>query len=76
MARRPEVIKRTDVLTRGGLIDFQAKLAKMNESTLRTYYRAVHSECRLERENDIPTARSVQELVQVWKQLRKGMPRG
>jgi hypothetical protein len=68
-------LRPVSVLSREGLAQFQAKLATMNESVLRSYYRAVHSECRLKKENEIPAARSIQELVQVWKRLRKGMPK-
>ena len=52
------------------LLQLREKLAQMQEHELKAFYRGAYNRCELH-ECRFPTARSLQELVQAWKQLRK-----
>lgn len=58
------------VLSREELNQLQRKLATMSITGLQDFYRAAYYRCRLENAG-LPPARSIQELVQAWKVLRK-----
>jgi hypothetical protein len=69
MARRP---KRTndDVLNRDELNELQQRLAHLSEPAVEDFYRNAHHKCSLQ-PRWLPSPRSIQELVQAWKLLRK-----
>jgi len=56
-------------LTPEELEELRRKLAAMPQHELATLYRSTHNACRYEVK--LPSPRMIQELVQVWKQLRK-----
>ena len=58
------------VLSREELYQLQRKLSTMSITGLQDFYRAAYYRCRLENAG-LPPARSIQELVQAWKALRK-----
>ena len=60
-----------EVLTATELADLRRRLSTMKEHEVRSFYWSAHFRCELH-EIRFPSARSVQELVQAWKQLRKG----
>jgi len=65
MGRRPE----SDIpLTRDELTELQKQFGTMTESALQTFYHAAHRRCQFVYKP--PTARSIQELVAIWKYLR------
>jgi hypothetical protein len=66
MARRPEL----DLpLTREELNALEKQFTTMSESSIESFYHAAHRRCQLV--NRVPTARSMQELVAVWKHMRR-----
>jgi hypothetical protein len=69
MARRPNFPK-DEVLTEKELEELQRRLALLSPSHVEDFYRESHRECCLH-DKRFPAARSVQQLVQAWKQLRK-----
>jgi hypothetical protein len=54
------------------LADMRQRLARLSLDGLRRAYEEAWDRCRLERNGRAPRAEFVQELVQVWKLLRKG----
>ena len=65
MAPRPE----PDIpLSREELAALQAQFKTMSESAIQSCYHAAHRRCQFV--NRVPTARSIQELVAVWKYMR------
>jgi integrase len=52
------------------LRDLQERLARLSEPSVRAAYRRAHDACRMDRDR-LPGPRSIQELVQAWKQLWK-----
>ena len=65
MGRRPE----PDVpMTRDELAALQAQFKTMSESAIQSFYYAACSRCQFV--NRVPTARSIQELVALWKYMR------
>ncbi len=65
MGRRPE----PDVpMTRDELTDLQKQFRTMSESAVQSFYHAAYRRCQFV--NRVPTARSIQELVAVWKYMR------
>jgi hypothetical protein len=67
MARRPE----PDIpLTRQELLDLQKQFGNMSESALQTFYHEAHRRCQFVVYKPA-TARSIQELVAIWKYLRQ-----
>jgi hypothetical protein len=66
MARPPE----PDIpLTPEQLVALQKQFENMGESALQSFYHAAHRRCQFV--NRLPTARSIQELVAVWKFMRR-----
>ena len=57
-----------DGLTREELAALQAQFKTMSESAIQSFYHAAHRRCQFV--NRVPTARSIQELVAVWKYMR------
>lgn len=70
MARRPDFGKRDEILSREDLRALRDSLAHLSLSHVQDFYRRAYEQCRLSG-RDFPAARSIQELVQAWKQLRK-----
>ena len=70
MARRPDFGKRDEILSREDLRALRDSLAHLSVSHVQDFYRRAYEQCRLSG-RDFPPARSIQELVQAWKQLRK-----
>jgi hypothetical protein len=65
MTRRPE----PDLpLTRDDLAELQKQFRTMSESAIQSFYHAAYRRCQFV--NRVPTARSIQELVAVWKYMR------
>ncbi len=69
MSRRPEG-KKEDVLTREELKELQQRLSHLSTPAVEEFYRSVHHRCSLQ-PRWLPSPRSIQELVQAWKLLRK-----
>jgi hypothetical protein len=69
MPRRPNFPK-DEPLTENELKELQRRLSLLSVSHVEDFYRESHRECCLN-DRTFPTARSIQQLVQAWKQLRK-----
>jgi len=69
MARRPDPVMQ-EVLTVKDLRELQRHLSLLSASHVKEFYNQAHRECCLH-ERGCPSARSMQQLVQAWKQLRK-----
>lgn len=59
----------TPQLTETELAELRVKLDAMPQNTLEIYYKATHNACRFVMR--VPSARLMQELVTVWKALRR-----
>jgi hypothetical protein len=57
-------------LTKADLAELQRKLATMSVTAVRDFYFAAYVRCKFEGDK-VPAARSIQELVQAWKEMRK-----
>ena len=68
MARRPRPPE--EILTRKDLAELQRRLSMMSITAVQDFYQYAHSACRIF-PGHFPSAKSVQELVQAWKQMRK-----
>ncbi len=71
MARRPDFSKREDILTPDDLKALNESLAHLSMHSVLDFYQQSYRACRIINSSTFPTPRSVQELVQAWKQLRK-----
>lgn len=69
MARRPE-IRVDDIMSLGELKELRGRLARLGIHAARQAYHTAYSRCRMVNDR-VPSARSIQELVQAWKQLWK-----
>lgn len=69
MARRPEG-RKDDVLTRDELQELYQRLSHLSIVAIEDFYRSAHHRCSLQ-PRWLPSPRSIQELVQAWKTLRK-----
>jgi len=69
MARRPQ-IRNDEIMTRNDLKELQNGLARLSLDAVRHAYQTAYARCRMVNDR-VPSARSMQELVQVWKQLWK-----
>jgi hypothetical protein len=69
MAPRPTSPK-DEALTEADLKELQRRLSLLSMSHVEDFYRESHRECCLN-DRTYPAARSIQQLVQAWKQLRK-----
>jgi len=70
MARRPDINRWDDVLSREDLKALGDSLAHLSPSSVRDFYERAYQKCRIS-DTDFPSARAIQELVQAWKLLRK-----
>lgn len=69
MARRPDREK-VDILSEKELTELRHNLAHLSLTAVRDFYDQAYRDCRLIYSR-LPSARQIQTLVQVWKQLRK-----
>jgi hypothetical protein len=69
MARRPD-IRNSEVMSPDEINQLRTSLARISLSAARQAYHTAYARCRMVNDR-IPSARSIQELVQVWKQLWK-----
>jgi hypothetical protein len=69
MARRPNFPK-DEPLSENELRELQRRLSLLSMSHVEDFYRESHREYCLN-DRTFPAARSIQQLVQAWKQLRK-----
>ena len=69
MARRPQA-RSDEIMTRNDLKELQNGLARLSLHAVRHAYQTAYARCRMVNDR-VPSARSMQELVQVWKQLWK-----
>ena len=58
-----------DVLSEADLAALKKKLDAMSMTAIIDFYHAVYLRCKLDKR--VPKARDIQELVQVWKQVRR-----
>ena len=70
MARRPDIKRREDFMSREDLKALGDSLAHLSPSSVRDFYERAYQQCRIS-DRDFPTARALQKLVQAWKLLRK-----
>jgi len=71
MARRPELRKQEEVLSRDDLKELAHNLSLLSEPAVRDFYQSAYRECAIINRQTFPTARAIQQLVQAWKLLRK-----
>lgn len=71
MARRPDVEKREEILSREHLDELAQNLSHLSVHAILDFYQRAYRDCRIINSSTFPPARAVQELVQAWKQLRK-----
>jgi hypothetical protein len=69
MARRPDREK-TDILGEEDVKELRHNLAHLSLGAVRDFYEQAYRDCRMIYSR-LPSARQIQTLVQVWKQLRK-----
>lgn len=69
MARRPDR-EHPDVLSEKDLKELRYNLAHLSVGAVREFYERAYRDCRLIYTR-LPSARQMQTLVQVWKQLRR-----
>ena len=87
MARRPDFWKddsyredrdgtsrRDEVMSPEDLKKLRSSLSRLGRSAALQAYHTAYARCRMVNDH-VPSARSIQELVQVWKQLWKRLPR-
>lgn len=74
MARRPDLRlnhnPKDDVMSPDDLKQLRSRLAGLGLNAARQAYHTAYARCRMVNDR-VPSARLIQELVQVWKQLRK-----
>jgi len=70
VARRPQIGRRDDVLSRDDLKSIRQSLSRLSLPGVRDYYRRAYEACRLT-DRDFPSARVMQQVGQAWKQLRQ-----
>lgn len=70
MARRPDFGKQDEILSEEDLKDLRYSLALLSLGHVQDFYKRAYERWRLT-SREFPRARSIQELVQAWKQLRK-----
>jgi len=71
MARRPDVEKREEILSRDHLDELADNLSRLSMAAILDFYQRAYRDCRIINSHTFPPARAIQELVQAWKQLRK-----
>lgn len=74
MARRPQLRSQNssdnDVMSSDDLKQLRTDLSRLSIDAVRQAYHTAHARCRMVNDR-VPSAHSLQELVQVWKQLWK-----
>lgn len=69
VARKPDLRnKEDDVLSPADLARMREGLSSLSTEAVRHAYQTAYARCRMVNDR-IPSARSMQELVQAWKQL-------
>ena len=69
VARKPDLRnKEDDVLSAADLARMREGLSRLSTEAVRHAYQTAYARCRMVNDR-IPSARSMQELVQAWKQL-------
>ena len=71
MVRRPDLRKREEIWSRKDLDEMRHNLSLLSEQGVREFYQRAYRECAILNSHMFPPARSIQELVQAWKQVRK-----
>ena len=69
MARRRDQ-REDEIMTPRDVEDLRASLSRLSIDAVRHAYNTAYARCRMVNDR-APSARSMQELVQVWKQLWK-----
>jgi hypothetical protein len=68
MERRPD-LRKENILTADDLKQMREGLSRLSlEAAVRHAYQTAYARCRMVNDR-VPSARSMQELVQAWKQL-------
>ena len=67
MARRPD-LRKLEIMNRQELQNMRESLAQSGVEALRYAYNTAYARCRMVNGHP-PSARAIQELVQVWRQL-------
>jgi hypothetical protein len=74
VARRPDLRKfnlgENQIMTRDDLKQYRTNISRLSIDAVRHAYQTAYARCRMVNDRT-PSARSIQELVQVWKQLWK-----
>jgi len=70
MTRRGES-ENERILSREDLQEMARRMAMLSEHSLREIYQRAYRDCAIINSRTFPSPRSIQELVQAWKQLRK-----
>jgi hypothetical protein len=72
MARRPDVRPPEpashEIMSPGEIKQLRSSLSRLSLTAARQAYHTAYARCRMVNDR-VPSARSIQELVQVWKQL-------
>ena len=72
MARRPDVRPHEptsqEIMTPDEIRQLRGSLSRLSLTDARQAYHTAYARCRMVNDR-VPSARSIQELVQVWKQL-------
>jgi hypothetical protein len=69
MARHPQTgSQKDDILTGDELKQMRDGLSRLSLEAVRHAYQTAYARCRMVNDR-VPSARSMQELVQAWKQL-------
>ena len=69
MARRRDQ-REDEIMTPRDVEDLRASLSRLSIDAVRHVYNTAYARCRMVNDR-VPSARAMQELVQVWKQLWK-----
>jgi len=69
VARRPDR-ENAEILSEKDLKELRHNLAHLSITAVREFYERAHRDCRMIYDR-VPSAKDIQTLVQVWKQLRK-----
>jgi hypothetical protein len=67
MASRPD-LRKEDILSTDDLKQMREDLSRLSLEAVRHAYQTAYARCRMVNDR-APSARSMQELVQAWKQL-------
>ena len=70
MARRPDRRIDEEIMSGADLKEMRHGLSRLSVDAVRHAYQTAYARCRMVNDR-VPSARSIQELVQVWKQLWK-----